>query len=72
MFRALAALRRRFRQFRGRWWILALDSILPIPLVFAVFFFPAAVLTGLGVALILTVGTLALMRFVQAHQHPHR
>ena len=32
----------------GAWWILALDGILLIPLVFAMFFFPVAVLIGVG------------------------
>ena len=58
--------------FEGAWWILGLNSILLIPLVFAAFFFPAAVLTGLGVTLVLTIGTLALFRVVLARQHPRR
>ncbi|MBI2828199.1 MAG: hypothetical protein HYX77_02860 [Acidobacteria bacterium] len=55
----------------GAWWILALDGILLIPLIFAVFFFPMAVLIGVGAAVGLTIAVVALMRVVCAHQHPH-
>lgn len=34
----------------GAWWILALDGIPPLPLIFAMFFFQVAVLIGVGVA----------------------
>jgi hypothetical protein len=55
----------------GAWWILALDSILLIPLVFAVFFYPVAVLGGVVAAAVLTVALLALMRMLQArHNQP--
>ena len=53
----------------GAWWILALDSILLIPLVFAVFFYPVMVLGGVAAAAVLTVALLALMRFVQGRRH---
>lgn len=48
----------------GAWGILALDAILLIPLMFAVFFYPAVVLIGLAVAAALTVGVLVLRRAV--------
>lgn len=54
----------------GAWWILALDSILLIPVIFAVFFYPMAVLIGVGAALVLTVAVMALVRLLHAHQHP--
>ncbi len=55
----------------GAWWILALDGILLIPLIFAMFFFPAAVLIGVGAVAVLTIMAVALMRAVHAHQHTH-
>lgn len=54
----------------GAWWILALDSILLIPLIFAVFFYPVAVLGGVAAAAVLTLALLALMRAVHARRHP--
>jgi hypothetical protein len=51
----------------GAWWILALDSILLIPLAFAVFFFPMAVLIAVGAAAVLTIGVLVLLRAARAH-----
>jgi hypothetical protein len=71
MFRALLHLVGTLVSSDGAWWILALDGILFIPLVFALFFYPAAVLIGLGVAVALTVGTLALMRAIHTYQHRH-
>lgn len=55
----------------GAWWILALDGILLIPAIFAVFFYPMAVLMGVGAALILTAAVFALMRVMRAHQRRH-
>jgi len=55
----------------GAWWILALDSILLIPLIFAVFFYPMAVLMALGAALVLTIAILAVMRGVHTYRHRH-
>jgi len=55
----------------GAWWILALDSILLIPLVFAVFFYPMAVLIGVAAVLVLTIAVLAVMRAVHTYQHRH-
>jgi len=53
----------------GAWWILALDGILLIPLIFAVFFYPLMVLGGVAAAVILTVALLGLMRVIQARRH---
>ena len=55
----------------GAWWILALDGILLIPLVFAMFFFPVAVLIGVGAAVVLTIMAVALMHSMHAHRHTH-
>ncbi|OFW05929.1 MAG: hypothetical protein A3I61_06530 [Acidobacteria bacterium RIFCSPLOWO2_02_FULL_68_18] len=54
----------------GAWWILALDSVLFIPLIVAVFFFPMAVLMILGGAAALTVGAVGLRRIFHARP-PH-
>jgi hypothetical protein len=54
----------------GAWWILALDSILLIPLIFAMFFYPVMVLGGVAAAAVLTLVVLILMRRIQAHRHP--
>ena len=54
----------------GAWWILALDSILLIPLIFAVFFYPVAVLVVVGAAFLVTVGAVVLMRVLRARHHP--
>ena len=55
----------------GAWWILALDGILFVPLIFALFFYPMAVLVGVVALLVLTVAVMALIRVVHARQHPH-
>ena len=55
----------------GAWWILALDGILLIPLMFAVFFYPMAVLLAVAAAAVLTVGVLVCLRAVHSHRHRH-
>jgi hypothetical protein len=55
----------------GAWWILALDSMLLIPLIFAVFFFPMAVIVIVGSVAALTLGFMALRRLVHVRHHPH-
>jgi hypothetical protein len=54
----------------GAWWILALDSVLLIPLIFAVFFYPMAVVAIVAGAALLTVGAMGLRRMFHA-RHPH-
>ena len=54
----------------GSLWILGLDGILLIPVVFAVFFYPIAMLVGIGGALVLAVAYLALVNV--AHRHRTR
>ena len=54
----------------GAWWILALDSVLFIPLIFAVFFFPMAVLGILAAAAALTLGVIGLRRII-GHRPRH-
>ena len=53
----------------GAFWILALDGILLIPLIFAVFFFPLQVLLGVGFAALLTIVALVIVRAVHTHRH---
>jgi hypothetical protein len=53
----------------GACWILALDGILLIPLVFAVFFYPMPALASIAVLAVLTLAALAAVR-VHAHRHP--
>jgi len=55
----------------GACWILALDSILLIPLIFAVFFYPVAVLSGVAVVAVLTVAAIAVVRGVHTYRHRH-
>ena len=55
----------------GAWWILALDAVLLIPLMFAVFFYPRGVLIAVGLALLLTLGALGLRRAVYSRHHRH-
>ena len=71
MIRALLHSADRFIESGGGYYILALDGILLIPLVFSVFFFPVEILIGVGVAAVLTLGTLAVIRLVHAHHHRH-
>ena len=54
----------------GAWWILALDSVFFIPLIFAAFFFPMAVLGIVGGMVALTLGAMGLRRAFHA-RHPH-
>jgi hypothetical protein len=54
----------------GAWWILALDAVLLIPLIFAIFFYPMVVLIGVGTALALTAAAVALRRAIHV-RHPH-
>jgi hypothetical protein len=54
----------------GAWWILGLNSILLIPLIFSVFFYPREVLTALGVLLLLAIAVLAVgRRLRRRHRH---
>lgn len=53
----------------GSWWILGLDALLLVPLIFAVFFYPMVVLIGVGAAAILTVGFMWLTHVADAHRH---
>jgi hypothetical protein len=71
MIRALLLSAGRFVESGGGWYILALDGILLIPLVFAGFFFPVPFLIGIGIAAALAVGTVLVIRMVQAHHHRH-
>ena len=48
--------------------ILLLDGILLIPLIFAVFFYPVAILTALAVVVVLLVGFVGLSRAMHRHR----
>jgi hypothetical protein len=48
----------------GAWSILALDAVLCIPLIFAVFFYPMIVVGIVAGAAVLTAGVVALRRLV--------
>lgn len=52
----------------GSWWILLLDGILLIPLIFAVYFYPIQVLIGLGAAVVATLAFIALARVLHRHR----
>jgi len=52
----------------GSLWILGLDGILLIPVIFAVFFYPMAMLIGIGTALALAVVYLALVQALHGHR----
>jgi hypothetical protein len=70
MIRALMRYVDEFCTSAGACWILALNSILLIPLIFAVFFYPVPVLIAMGVALVLTLAAVVFTRAVHAHRHP--
>jgi hypothetical protein len=53
----------------GAFWILALDGVLLIPLIFALFFFPVGVLMGIGAAAVLTIIALVALRAAHANRH---
>jgi hypothetical protein len=55
----------------GAWWILVLDSVLLIPLIFAAFFYPVAVVAIVGGAAALTVVFMGLRRLVHVRRRPH-
>lgn len=71
MIRALLHSADRFVESGGGWYILALDGILLIPLVFAGFFFPMAFLIGLVTVAAAGAGTFGVIRLVHVHHHPH-
>ena len=52
----------------GAWWILGLDAILLIPLIFAVFFYPLAVAIGVGAAAALAAVYYVLLRALHSHR----
>ena len=52
----------------GSLWILGLDGILLIPVIFAVFFYPMAMLIGIGAAMALAVLYLGLVSVLHKHR----
>ena len=55
----------------GAWWILGLNAILFIPLMFSVFFYPKEVMLGVGAVFLLTVAGLVVNRAVRTRLHRH-
>jgi uncharacterized membrane protein HdeD (DUF308 family) len=53
----------------GACWILALDAILLVPLLFAVFFYPMAALASLAVLAVLTLAVFGVVRGVHTYRH---
>jgi hypothetical protein len=62
MLRAMLHSADRLFNSDGAWWILGLDGILLIPLIFAVFFYPVAVLVSVAVVAVLTLLALVALR----------
>lgn len=56
----------------GAFWILALDGILLIPLIFALFFYPVPVLASIGGIVLATLVVMAVMRVFHTHRHRPR
>jgi hypothetical protein len=52
----------------GALWILGLDAILLIPLMFAVFFYPLAIAIGVGGALLVAAVYYVLLRALRGHR----
>lgn len=71
MIRALLHTADRFIESGGGWYLIALDGVLLIPLVFAGFFFPIPFFIGMGVIAVLTAGAFGVMRLVHGHHHRH-
>jgi hypothetical protein len=55
----------------GALWILGLDAILLIPLIFAVFFYPLAITVGVGAVLIMGGIYYVLLRALRGHRVSH-
>ena len=53
----------------GAGWILVLDAILLIPVLFAAFFYPLAALAGVAAIALVTIVPLVVVRVVQARRH---
>lgn len=56
----------------GAFWILALDGILLVPLIFAVFFYPVPVLASIGGIVLATLVVMAVRRALHRHRHRPR
>lgn len=49
----------------GALWILALDAVLLIPAIFAIFFYPKVALMGIGAVLLLTFAGYEVFQFAR-------
>ena len=52
----------------GGWWILALDGILVVPLIFAGYFYPRPVLTAVGAAAVVALVVVGIARALHSRQ----
>jgi hypothetical protein len=52
----------------GAWWILGLDGLLLVPILFAIFFYPLAVLMGVGAVLLMGGTYYVLLRALHGHR----
>lgn len=68
MFHGIAQWWRDHMSSDGALWILAMDALLLVPLIFAVFFYPLVVLIGVGAALIVGFGFMWLTHVMQMHR----
>jgi hypothetical protein len=53
----------------GAGWILVVDAILLVPVLFAMFFYPIAALAGVLAIAFVTMVPLIVMRLIQARRH---
>ena len=54
----------------GAGWILVVDAILLVPLLFAMFFYPIAALAGVAAIAVVTILPLVVMRVHARRHHP--
>ena len=53
----------------GAGWILVVDAILLVPVLFAMFFYPIAALAAVAAIAVVTILPLVVMRLIQARRH---
>lgn len=71
MIRALLDYVGEYLSGEGAWWILGLNAILLIPVMFSVFFYPKEVLLGLGALFVLMIAAMVVNRTVRTRLHRH-
>ena len=60
-----------FYNANGACWILVANAILLVPLIFAAFFYPMAVLAAVAAMAVVTILPIVVMRVVHARRHRH-